>query len=54
MVCSITEAELNSIVAKTRMMVKEDPNKVIDRKLQEADTPVETSGYMQYWDDEDP
>lgn len=54
MVCSITEAELNSIITKTRMMRKEDPKKAIDRKLQAEDTPVETSGFMEYWDDEDP
>jgi len=35
-------------------MVKENPNKVIDRKLQEADTPVYTSGFMEFWDDDDP
>jgi len=36
------------------MMRKEDPKKAIDRKLQAEDTPVETSGFMEYWDDEDP
>jgi len=36
------------------MMRKEDPNQAIDRKLQEADTPVPTSGYNEYWDDSDP
>jgi len=50
MVCCITEDELNSIIKKGRMMVKEGK----DRKLQASDAPLEYSGYMHIWDDDDP
>lgn len=50
MVCSITEAELNEVIAKGRMMVK-------DRKLQASAEVVEhvsVSGHEERWADDDP
>jgi len=51
MVCCITEDELNSIIKKGRMMVKEGK----DRKLQAEDAPpLEWSGWEHFWGDDDP